>query len=128
MSMMSSTSVIFARYLRDGGEKFILHEAECARLAKRAARDILEPRRARGIVLHTAAARDERAAPSPAHEDALTFQIGVCTIHRVRVDGQRDGDFAHRRQLVAQLELAAGYRMKNLFSELHVHRDAAAAV
>jgi hypothetical protein len=31
--MMTSTSVIFARDLRDGGEKFVRREAERARLA-----------------------------------------------------------------------------------------------
>jgi len=72
--------------------------------------------------------RDERAAPALRSEDAFALEFEIGAVHRVRIDRQRDRDFAHRRQPIAAAKRAPRDRVQDLIAELKVNRDAGAFV
>ncbi len=58
-------------------------------------------------------------------EQAAEFQFTISAHHGIGIDGEIDGELAHRRQLVAGGQRAGGDPAPHLIDQLAIDRDAA---
>src|SRR5947209_15161891 len=79
-------------------------------------------------LIRTRGLSDERSAAALRLENAFAFQIRIRAIHGIRVDGERDGDFANRWKLIAVPQRTPRDCMEHLIAHLEVERNARAFV
>src|SRR5690348_8432697 len=111
--------LVFAGDARNGLDQLVRPEAEGACFAQRAPGDVADACALRGKVRgHRLAVADEGAAPAPARQHAFAFEVGICAVHRIRIDLEIDRHFADGGQLVAGTQLPARDRVQDLLLDL----------
>src|SRR5450756_1181811 len=63
----------------------------------------------------------KRSLAADGLDHTLALQVPVCLGDRVRVDGQVDGKFTYRRQLVARMQSTKSYTIPDQLDDLEVH-------